>query len=66
MSYNSCKNKKVDGLCDKVHFMGNFTERGPSAMKRLPKSEVLHQKLNQILEGIFDDLAEGKFENLEQ
>ncbi len=29
-------------------------------MERIPNNEVLHQELNQILEGIFDDLAEGK------
>ena len=34
-------------------------------MKRIPKSEVLHKELNQILEGIFDDLAEGKLEERE-
>ena len=65
MSYNSCKNKKVDGLCGKVHFMENFIERRPSTMKRLTKSEVLHKELNQILAGIFDDLAEGKLEGRE-
>ena len=30
-------------------------------MKRIPKSEVLHKELNQILEGIFDDLDEGAY-----
>ena len=34
-------------------------------MKRIPKSEVLHKDLNQILEGIFDDLDEGKLEDRE-
>jgi len=30
-------------------------------MRRIPKSEVLHKELNQILEGIFDDLDEGAY-----
>jgi len=34
-------------------------------MRRIPKSEVLHKELNQILAGIFDDLAEGKLEERE-
>ena len=34
-------------------------------MRRIPKSEVLHKELNQILEGIFDDLDEGKLEERE-
>ena len=32
-------------------------------MRRIPKSKVLHKELNQILEGIFDDLDEGKMED---
>jgi len=32
-------------------------------MRRTPKSKVLHKELNQILEGIFDDLDEGKMED---
>jgi len=34
-------------------------------MRRIPKSEVLHKELNQILEGIFDDLDEDKLEDRE-
>ena len=59
------KNKKVNGLYGKVHFIGNLTERRPSTRRRIPKSEVLHKELNQILEGIFDDLDEGKLEDRE-
>jgi len=34
MSYNSCKNRKVDGLYGKVNFMENFTERRPSTWEK--------------------------------
>ena len=37
MSYNSCKNKKVDGLCGKVSLMENFTERRPSTYEKNTK-----------------------------
>ena len=41
MSYNSCKNRKVDGLYGKVNFMENFTERRPSTWEKdIPKSEM--------------------------